>query len=192
MSAPKKAAPKKVATKKVATKKVATKKAATKKAATKKAATKKAATKKAATKKAATKKAATKKAATKKAATQKAATQKAAASATGSAALDTYIAEHPPEVAAKLREVREIVRRVAPHAAEKIGYGIPTFTVDGKNVFHFAAFRHHLGLYPGPEAIAAHTAALAAYETSKGAIRVPFDRPVPTALIETLVRFHVG
>jgi uncharacterized protein YdhG (YjbR/CyaY superfamily) len=106
--------------------------------------------------------------------------------------IDAYLAAVPAPARAKLEEVRRIVRRVAPDAVEKIGYGIPTFTYAKKNLFHFAAFTSHVGLYPGSEAIEAFAAELDGYETAKGTIRVPFDRPIPGTLIEKLVRFNLG
>lgn len=84
-----------------------------------------------------------------------------------------------------------MVRRVAPEATEKMGYGIPTFT-QGKNLFHFAAFTKHVGLYPGPEAIEHFAKELDRYETAKGTIRVPFEEPIPVALIEKMVRFNLS
>ena len=105
--------------------------------------------------------------------------------------IDSYLAEVPEPARAKLEEVRRIVQRVAPDAVEKIGYGIPTFTHAKKNLFHFAAFTSHVGLYPGPAAIEALAHELGDYETAKGTIRVPFDRPVPVDLIEKLVRFNL-
>ena len=61
--------------------------------------------------------------------------------------VDEYIARCAPEVQTKLRAVRIEARSNAPHADEKIGYGIPTLKM-GKNIFHFAAFKNHIGLYP--------------------------------------------
>ncbi|MFT8390858.1 MAG: hypothetical protein ABF586_06125 [Sporolactobacillus sp.] len=36
----------------------------------------------------------------------------------------------------------------APEAIEKIAYRMPTFW-QGENLIHFAAFKKHIGLYPG-------------------------------------------
>jgi hypothetical protein len=62
--------------------------------------------------------------------------------------------------------------------AGKMSYGIPTLAL-GKNVFHFAAFKAHIGLYPGAAAIEVFAAALAKYKTSKGAIQIPLDQEIP-------------
>ena len=106
------------------------------------------------------------------------------------ATIDEYLDACPAPVRARLRRIRSAIRRAAPKAQEKIAYGIPTYTLNG-NLVHFAAFRHHIGLYPGPEAIEAFERELAGYRTSKGAIQFPHDEPLPLALISRIVKFRV-
>lgn len=104
--------------------------------------------------------------------------------------IDDYLDACPAPVRARLRRIRNAIRRAAPKAQEKIAYRIPTFTMRG-NLVHFAAFKAHIGLYPGPEAIAAFERELAGYRTSKGAIQFPHDEPLPLALISRIVKFRV-
>lgn len=104
--------------------------------------------------------------------------------------VDAYIAGFPPDVQATLARVRATIRRAAPAATETIKYGIPTFVLHG-NLVHFAAFTRHIGLYPGPSGIEHFAAELSTYTSSKGAVRFPFDRPLPLALIRRIVRFRV-
>ena len=59
---------------------------------------------------------------------------------------------------------------------------MPTYW-KGRNLIHFAAFKRHIGLYPGPEAVEAFAGQLRAYKTSKGAIQIPYSGPLPLALI---------
>ena len=96
--------------------------------------------------------------------------------------VDEYIARCAPEIQAKLHAVRIEARSNAPQAHEKIGYGIPTLTM-GKNIFHFAAFKNHIGLYPGPVALEVFSDELKSYKTSKGAIQIPLNQPIPRSLV---------
>ena len=104
--------------------------------------------------------------------------------------IDDYIGLQPPPVQVKLQAIRSLLRSLAPAATEKISYGIPTFAL-GKNVFHFAAFKSHIGLYPGSAAIVAFAADLARYKTSKGTIQIPLDQDVPLDLIGELLQFNL-
>jgi uncharacterized protein YdhG (YjbR/CyaY superfamily) len=104
--------------------------------------------------------------------------------------IDEYIRSCPAEVHEQLRAFRETVRKAAPRASEKISYGILGFYLDG-NLVWFAAFKRHIGFYPGPGAIETFAEELTPYRTSKGAIQFPLDRPLPLALIRKIVTFRV-
>ena len=105
--------------------------------------------------------------------------------------IDAYIAQFPSEVQEKLRSLRKIIRDAAPGAEEKISYRMPTFVLHG-NLVYFAAFKHHVGLYPAPSGIEAFLPELAAYRSGKGSIQFPIDRPLPAELIARIVRFRVA
>ncbi len=104
--------------------------------------------------------------------------------------IDIYIAGFPSVVQEMLEQVRLTIRQAAPDAQEKIGYGIPTFTLHG-NLVHFAGYKNHIGFYPGPMAIEKFERELSSYETSKGTIHFPLDAPLPLELIERIVKDRV-
>ncbi len=107
----------------------------------------------------------------------------------GAAAVDEFIAGYPPAVRRLLTEMRRVIRENAPGAAEKIAYGIPTFTLNG-NLVHFSGYEGHIGFYPGPEGIEAFQTELAEYKRAKGSVQFPIDRPLPRDLIARIVRFR--
>ncbi len=104
--------------------------------------------------------------------------------------IDEYIAEFPPETQAILQKVRTTIREAAPEAQETINYAIPTFTLKG-NLVHFAGFKSHIGFYPTPTGIAKFKAELAAYESAKGSVKFPLEKPIPYELIREIVKFRV-
>jgi uncharacterized protein YdhG (YjbR/CyaY superfamily) len=63
-----------------------------------------------------------------------------------------YILEQDENIQQLLYEVRDAIREVIPEAEERISWRMPTYW-DQHNIIHFAAFKKHIGLYPGPEAI---------------------------------------
>ncbi|MDR2517711.1 MAG: DUF5655 domain-containing protein [Spirochaetaceae bacterium] len=104
--------------------------------------------------------------------------------------IDEYIARYPAEQQEIMRKVREMIRRAAPSAAEKISYQMPTF-FQRRNLVHFAAMKNHLGFYPGSGGVAAFADELAPYKTSKGSIQFPWTEPIPYRLIERITRSRV-
>ena len=105
--------------------------------------------------------------------------------------IDEYIAQFPEDVQEKLQQVRAIVRKAAPATEEKIGYGIPTFTLNGKNLVHFGGFKNHIGFYPAPQGLEEFKKELAGYKGAKGSVQFPLDKPLPVTLIKKIVKFRV-
>jgi uncharacterized protein YdhG (YjbR/CyaY superfamily) len=105
--------------------------------------------------------------------------------------IDEYIATFPPEVQKKLEELRGTIKACAPEAQEKISYQMPAFALKGILVY-FAAHKNHIGFYPTSSGIRAFQHEIAQYGSSKGAVRFPFDRPLPLDLIRAIVRFRVA
>lgn len=88
----------------------------------------------------------------------------------------------------RLREVRAAILAVIPQAKEKITWAMPTFW-DEHNIIHFAAFKKHMGLYPGPDAIVFFADRLKNYKTSKGAIQFPYDKAFDLELIQDIAEW---
>jgi len=105
--------------------------------------------------------------------------------------IDEYISNFSPEIQEKLIKLRKAIREAAPDAREKIGYRMPTFTLDGKNLVHFAAFDNHIGFYPTPSGIETFKQELSAYKGAKGSVQFPIDMPIPYELVSRIVRFRV-
>lgn len=104
--------------------------------------------------------------------------------------VDEFIAQFPADVQLKLQSVRQTIQHAAPDAQEKISYGIPTFSLNG-NLVHFSAYQHHLGFYPGAQAIVDFAKDLQPYETSKGTVKFPLDKPIPLDLIKKITVYRV-
>ena len=99
--------------------------------------------------------------------------------------IEEYIDRQAPEIQFYLRQVNDVIRFALPDAAEKISWSMPTYWKK-HNLIQFAAFKKHIGLYPGPEAVTAFADRLQEYKTSKGAIQFPYAKPIPLGLIEEI------
>lgn len=104
--------------------------------------------------------------------------------------IDEYIAAFPPDVQAILQKVRATIREAAPGAQEKIGYGVPTFTLHG-NLVHFAAFKNHFSFFPDPSGIEHFIDEVSQYRAGKGTLQFPLDQPIPYDLIRRITEFRV-
>lgn len=100
-----------------------------------------------------------------------------------------YLAALPPETRKRMKQVRTVVRFLAPRAQEIFSYGIPGFRLEDRPLVWYAAFKKHISLYPMTETIRrAHAAELEGYKTAKGTVQFPLDEPMPLTLVEKLVK----
>ncbi len=106
--------------------------------------------------------------------------------------IDAYLEGFPPAMRERLAEMRATIRAAAPDAGEKIAYGIPTFTLAGKNLVHFAGYAKHVGFYPAPSGLLAFAEQLAGFKGSKGAVQFPHTQALPLELVAAITRFRVG
>ena len=109
----------------------------------------------------------------------------------GYTSVDEYITSFPKDVQAKLEELRRFIRRIVPEAEERISYQMPAYFLNGVLVY-FGGHSHHIGFYPTSSGIRAFEKEISNYKHSKGAIQFPFAQPLPTALIEKIVRHRIN
>ena len=96
-----------------------------------------------------------------------------------------YINAAPKEAQSKLREIRAILKKVAPKATEALKWGTPVFE-ENRILFAFAAFKSHLNFMPTPSSLNPFKEELAKYKTGKGTIQFPYDKPLPKLLIRKI------
>lgn len=103
--------------------------------------------------------------------------------------IDAYIAQFSEDQQSRMQALRSLIHETVPLVRETIKYGMPTFLYEG-DLIYFAAAKAHTGLYPTPSGVSHFSQELLSYKTSKGAIRLPLDRPLPLDLIRRILLFR--
>ena len=103
--------------------------------------------------------------------------------------IDAFIEGSPKEAQPKLRELRRIIRALAPGAEEVISYRMPVYKLGGQPLVGFAGFKNHIGFYPmSGSFLDGYKIELEKYVSSKGAVRFPIAEPLPVSLIKRMIK----
>lgn len=105
--------------------------------------------------------------------------------------IDEYHQAFSGDTLDRMKTIRKIIKDVVPDAEEGISYQIPCFKYNGYLIY-YCAFPKHITLsHPYSEAFWEHFKAdLEGYKTSKAAIQIPADKPLPEKLIKRIVTFR--
>jgi uncharacterized protein YdhG (YjbR/CyaY superfamily) len=90
------------------------------------------------------------------------------------------------------RQLRRTIRAAAPKAEECISYQIPSFRQDGMLVGFGAAAKHCALYLLNASTVADFAEELVCYDTSKGTLRFPADKPLPVGLVRKLVKARLA
>jgi uncharacterized protein YdhG (YjbR/CyaY superfamily) len=102
-----------------------------------------------------------------------------------------YIKAAPREGQPHLRRLYAILKRVAPKAEETIKWHTPFF-IEPRFLFAFSAHKAHLNFMVLKPWLDLFRKDLAKHKTTKaGMLQVPYDEPLPEALIRKLARRRV-
>ena len=104
---------------------------------------------------------------------------------------DGYLGALSDDKRAALERLRKTIKATAPEAEECISYQLPAFRLKGKLLVAYGAAASHCAFYPG-SVVQVLKDELKDYDTSKGTIRFPSDRPLPPALVRKLVKLRIA
>jgi len=104
--------------------------------------------------------------------------------------IDEYINAAPKDAQSKLRELRALLKKIAPNATEAIKWGSPVFEAK-RILFAFSAFKSHINFMPTGPAMKPFKKELSKFTTGKDTIKFPYDKPLPKALIRKIAAYRV-
>lgn len=107
--------------------------------------------------------------------------------------VDEYLEAATYDVEPRLAEMRHVVREALPDATETISHGLPAYEQHGVVVVQISGTSEHtsLQLFPTAGTFAAFRDELAAYRTTRSAIRFSLDEPLPLDLIARIAAFRL-
>jgi uncharacterized protein YdhG (YjbR/CyaY superfamily) len=89
--------------------------------------------------------------------------------------------------------MRKAILEIVPKAEEVISYGMPAFKVDGNVVAGLLCNKNHVGYYPfSGSVIKLFPKELRKYKTTKSALHVPVDKPLPKTLLKKLIKARIS
>ncbi len=100
---------------------------------------------------------------------------------------EEYVATFPPDVQSALRTLRETIYSTIPGATETIRYAMPAVMLNGQYIVHYAAWKHHIGLYPIPTMPEGLETEVAAYRSTKDTMRLSYKTPMPIDLVRRIL-----
>lgn len=104
--------------------------------------------------------------------------------------IEQYIRAAPAAGQAHLRQLYAILKQAAPGADEAIKWGNPFF-IEPRFLFAFSAFKSHLNFAPTAEALEVFREDIGDYKTTQNMLQVPYDMPLPEALIRKIAAYRV-
>ena len=104
--------------------------------------------------------------------------------------VDQYIAAFSGDVKKRMQQLRKTIKAGAPNADELISYQMPGYKYFGMLVY-FAAYKNHIGFYPGAGGILEFYKKLSSFKSAKGSVQFPHDKPIPYDVISKIVKFRV-
>ena len=111
------------------------------------------------------------------------------------AQIEAYLASLPAEQRAALQRLRETIRAAVPEATEAVSYGIPLVKLGGRGLVGYNASASHCTFQlMSTTVLEQHAAEVKrlGYRTGKGSIQFTPDKPLPEALVRTLVAARVA
>ena len=100
---------------------------------------------------------------------------------------DEYLQQYIGPIRQTLDEIRALIQNLVPKAEEYIAYGIPVFRLKGKYFIGYGGAKRHCAIYPGSGILEKFHDELAAYDTSKGTLRLKPGEPLPIELLTKMI-----
>ena len=112
---------------------------------------------------------------------------------TAPTSVEDYLASIPENARSALENLRKIIKKVVPEAVEIISYQIPTFKYNGKGRVAYSTHKNHCSLHLMSKSLmSVYKEELKSYDTTKASIHFTLEHPIPTALVNKLIKERIN
>lgn len=106
--------------------------------------------------------------------------------------MDEYLDSLEEPARSRLQELRALCQECVPEASEAIKWGSPAYLhPSGTILFILDFFKNHSNVVFTPSTKDAFVEELESLDTGKGSVKIPYDAPVPAALLREMIRYRV-
>ncbi|WP_309080429.1 DUF1801 domain-containing protein [Zhihengliuella sp.] len=106
--------------------------------------------------------------------------------------VDEYLTGFEGAAAERLADLRALSRATAPDATEVVRWNQPAYLhPSGTILFTFSGHRAHATMVFTPSTLGAFLPELADRRTGKGSVQLPYAEPLPTQLLERMIRHRL-
>ncbi len=106
--------------------------------------------------------------------------------------VDDYLAGFSGAGYEEAVRLRTRLLKLLPAGEEGISYGMSVIKVQGKAVVGWAINKAHIGYYPHSSMVIDKVSGLDGYKKSKGALQIPFDKPLSDAALKELIAVRLA
>ncbi len=99
--------------------------------------------------------------------------------------VEEYIEQLPEIAQVRIKELRAILKAIAPEAKEGLKWGKPVFE-SGTILFAYAAHKSHVSFIPTGPALKPFEKELAEFTTKKDSVQFFYEQPLPESLIRKI------
>lgn len=103
--------------------------------------------------------------------------------------VEEYINSAPEFAQEKLKEIRSLLKTVAPDATEELKWGQPVF-IENRILFSYAAFKKHLRFMPTGPSLEPFNEELSGFNRGKDTVQFEYDKPLPVDLIRKIATYR--
>ncbi len=101
--------------------------------------------------------------------------------------IDAYLAALPDPSRAVMADIRQRIGALVPDSTERTAYAIPCARLNGRNFLYYAAWKHHIALYPIYPGDMDFELRVGPYRKTANTVHFLLKHPAPWPVIDAII-----